>query len=112
MNSVALSSAQQTVCRSGGIERPASPAPAQRATAPSKAIAVSQIDRSVVTRLALRRATRSARWRAWRWTNELFIKLSACNGVVVTPRRGVLTDGSGQSNASSMGSLPELTFIR
>jgi len=53
-----------------------------------------------------------ARPPAWRWTNELFISPSACKGVVVMPRRGVFTDGSGQSNASSSGSFPEWMFIR
>src|SRR5882724_11348557 len=42
-------------------------------------------------------SARSASWLAWRWTNELFINASACKGVVVTPRRGVFTEGSGQS---------------
>ena len=38
--------------------------------------------------------------------NELFVIESACKGVIVRVRRGAMTDGSGQSSASSIGWFP------
>ena len=50
--------------------------------------------------------------RAWRRTNESFIRPRAWSGVVVTARFGALTDGSGQSSVSRSGSFAELMLIR
>jgi hypothetical protein len=58
------------------------------------------------------RLTRSANARAIRSVNGLFMSVSAWSGVVVVFRRGVLTDGSGQSSTSSTGSRLDVTFIR
>src|SRR5262249_24448253 len=56
--------------------------------------------------------SRAAKALACRCTKALFIRLRACNAVVVMLRLGVLTEGTGQSNASSMGLPPELTLMR
>src|SRR5262249_26653415 len=110
-NSLQLSNAQQTLLT-----------PCSRATATARRLSASVGRRPSVSPYArppwpatsspASCWTRSARWPACRSTKALCINPSACSGVVVTVRRGVFVEGSGQSSDSSSGLFAELTFIR